>query len=140
MIYAINTATQDLSINENLVFTSAPVSTSCNCNTTLANGGVQLRNPGIYLVEVNADASISGATAGDITIQLQNNGVNITGAEATANSTATTDIVNLKFTALVRVLSNCCAMQSNVPTTLTVVNTGVASTITNSAITVTKVS
>lgn len=61
------------------------------------------------------------------------------GAEATQTSESTTDIAHLSFTTLVRVLPNCCAITNNNPLTLTVVNTGIATTVSNAAMTVVKV-
>lgn len=75
---------------------------------------------------------------GDVTVQLNGNGSAIPGAISTVNSTAATDIGNLSFTAIVRVLPNCCAIQSNSPLTLTVENTGVEATYSNAAITITR--
>lgn len=66
----------------------------------------------------------------------QPNGNVYAGAEATQTSESTTDVANLSFTALIRVLPNCCAIDDNLPTTLTLVNTGIAATISNVAMTV----
>lgn len=102
-------------------------------------GSVALQGTGYYLITVNADAANTTATAGNITLQLYTNGVAYAGAEATQTSESTTDIAHLSFTTLVRVLPNCCAITNNNPLTLTVVNTGIAATVSNAAITVVKV-
>ena len=102
------------------------------------NTMINLNRPGYYMVHFNADAVETGA-AGNVKIQMQNNGANVSGAEATAYSGTETDIVNLGFSAIVRVQPNCCAVSSNVPASLTFVNSGVAAVVSNAAVVVTKI-
>ena len=99
---------------------------------------IQLKRPGYYMVHFNASAAATAT--GDVTVQLNGNGSAIPGAISTVNSTAATDIGNLSFTAIVRVLPNCCAVQSNSPLTLTFVNTGVEAAYSNAAVTITRLS
>lgn len=138
MLYTYNNASQTLAQNAPIVFSTNGVAKGCSATHVAGSTAVNLNKPGIYMVQFNADAVESG-TAGNLTAQLQGNGVAITGAESTAYSGATTDIMNLSFTALVKVNPNCCAITTNIPYVLTVQNTGEGATYSNAAITVTKV-
>ena len=139
MLYAYSNTDQTVAINGILTFANNGVNT-CNCVSHAAGtGSVALQGTGYYLITVNADAANTTATAGNITLQLYTNGVAYAGAEATQTSESTTDIAHLSFTTLIRVLPNCCVITNNNPLALTVVNTGIAATVSNAAITVVKV-
>jgi len=97
---------------------------------------ISLNCPGIYDVHFNGDAAESG-TAGDITVQLFVNGVLQPGAEATEDSTATTDIVNMAFETAVCVTPACFACGNSV--SLTFVDTGVGAVFSNIEVVVIKV-
>jgi len=90
-----------------------------------------LNCPGIYKVDFNGDAAESG-TAGDITVQLYVNGVIQPGAEATEDSTATTDIVNMAFGTTVCVPPSCFTCGNSV--SLTFVDTGVGAVFSNAEV------
>ena len=84
-----------------------------------------------YLVSVNA--TFTAPVAGVITLNLQQNGANVTGATArTTITTATTEVRSLSFTAIVRTFNNA-GIDS-----LSVVNAGVAATFSNIAVTAVK--
>lgn len=84
-----------------------------------------------YLVSVNA--TFTAPVAGVVTLSLQQNGTVVTGATAsTTITTATTEVRSLSFTAIVRTFNN------QGIDSLSVVNTGVAATFSNIAITVEK--
>jgi hypothetical protein len=84
-----------------------------------------------YLVSVNA--TFTAPVAGVVRLDLQQNGVNVTGATAsTTITTATTEVHSLSFTAIVRTFSG------NTLDSLTVINSGVAATFSNIAMTVEK--
>lgn len=66
---------------------------------------INLSEPGYYLV--NLSATFTAAMAGNVTLQLQQDGVNIPGATGTETIvTANTEVANIAFNAIVRVL--CC--------------------------------
>ena len=100
------------------------------------SSSISLNCPGIYEVHFNGDAAESG-TAGDITVQLFVNGVLQPGAEATEDSTATTDIVNMAFTTLVCVTPSICECGNSV--SLTFVDTGVGAVFSNVEVVVEKI-
>lgn len=139
MLYTYSNTAQTPAINGVLTFANNAIST-CSCvSHSAGSGSVALQGTGYYLVSVNATVANTTATSGDITLQLYVNGVAYPGATGTKTSTATTDSGTISFTTLVRVLPNCCAITSNNPLTLTVVNTGIASSVSNAAMTVVKV-
>lgn len=84
-----------------------------------------------YLVAVTA--TFTAPVAGVVTLNLQQNGTNVTGATAsTTITTATTEVRSLSFNAIVRTFNNTGF------DTLTVLNTGVAATFSNIDVIVTK--
>ena len=136
MLYTYSNTDQTVAVNGVVALGNNGVST-CGCISHAAGtGSVSLQRAGYYRITVNADAANTTATAGNITLQLYSNGTAYAGAEATQTSESTTDVANLSFTALIRVLPNCCAIDDTLPTTLTLVNTGIAATISNVAMTV----
>lgn len=77
-----------------------------------------------YLVTVNA--TFTAPVAGVVTLNLQQNGSNVTGATAsTTITTATTEVRSLSFQAIVRTF-NTIGLD-----TLSIVNSGVAATFSN---------
>ncbi len=136
MLYTYSITAQTAAPNSNLNFNVNSVLTGCTVSHSAGTPSIQLRRPGYYMVHFNASAA--AATAGDVTVQLNGNGSAIPGATSTINSAAATDIGSLSFTAIVQVLPNCCAIQSNSPLTLTVENIGVEATYSNAAITITR--
>ena len=136
MLYTYSITAQTAASDSNLNFNVNSVLTGCTVSHSAGTSSIQLKRPGYYMVHFNASAAATAT--GDITVQLNGNGSAIPGAISTINSTAATDIGNLSFTAIVQVLPNCCAIQSNSPLTLTVENTGVEATYSNAAITITR--
>lgn len=110
---------------------------------TVINSGtrtIQFNKGGIYKVDVNATGVSTTATTGEITIQLMQNGVLSPAAissETVANATASHA---LSFSTLVQVPNdncNCCC--KSMPTIITIMNQGVATTFSNINVVVTKV-
>ena len=92
-----------------------------------SNDSIVLGTPGYYHVSVSVTFTAPGA--GDVKISLLQNGSPVQGATAsTTITTATTEVRNVSFDAVVRV--PCCGS----PAILTVVNDGVAITSSNIAI------
>ena len=135
MLYTYSITAQTAVPNSNLNFNVNSVLTGCTVSHSAGTPSIQLRRPGYYMVHFNASAA--AVATGDVTVQLNGNGSAIPGATSTINSAAT-DIGSLSFTAIVQVLPNCCAIQSNSPLTLTVENIGVEATYSNAAITITR--
>lgn len=129
-IYAVNTTSASVVANGTL-----PLSTIVRrygCAANLTGNAVTLSEPGYYLV--NVEATFTAPVAGVVTLALQDDGVAVQGATAsTTITTATTEVRSLAFTAIVRVFCN------STPDALTIVNTGVAATFSNIAISVVKI-
>lgn len=133
MISSYNITSQEVAINGLLTFTTDRILTGC---TATRNGQTfQLNKPGYYYVTFNADGAATTAV-GDIVVVLQNNGVAVPGAIATFTTTAADDATNLAFSTIIRVPPSCCAVDNTA--SLTLVNTGVATTYTNVNINITK--
>lgn len=91
---------------------------------------------GVYRVTLSASGAISGTTTGDILLQLAKNGVLQPQSETETSSTATTDVEAMSFDTFVQVPednSPCCA---KTPTTIQILNNGVAALFTNIDITI----
>jgi len=89
-----------------------------------SNDSVVLGAPGYYHVSVNA--TFTAPAAGDVTFELRQDNLPVSGGTAsTTITTAETEVRSLSFEAIIRV--PCCAA----PVTLSVVNTGVAITTSN---------
>ena len=137
MLYIYNTNPQTVAADADISFATTGIQTGCTAVRN-ANNGATITRPGFYMVHFNADGAAS-ATAGNVTAQLAVNGIDVAGAEATASSTAATDVVNIGFTAIVSVPTNACCNTSNVPAVVTVRNAGVAAAYSNAALTITKI-
>lgn len=133
-----NTA-QTTNANAVITFNNNAISACRFVNHSAGSGTISLTGAGYYLVIFNADAAITDSTAGNITAQLYLNGTAYPGATATTYSSATTDIGNISFATLVRVLPNCCAISSNLPQNITINNTGLAANYSNASLTVYRV-
>lgn len=109
-------------------------------STFTFNGtSLSLNKSGIY--HVTATAIVSAPVAGDVTLSLSSNGIAIPGAIATETiTTADTEFRTLIIDTYILVDDNCVLGTSSTSTqNLTLVNTGVASTITNVVVNVDKV-
>lgn len=94
-----------------------------------SNDSIILNAPGYYKVSVTA--TLTAPAAGDVTIVLKQNGLDVQGATAsTTITTADTEIGNVSFDTIIRV--TCGAA----PAILTLVNTGIEITTSNIAIAV----
>lgn len=83
---------------------------------------------------VNVTVTFTAPAAGTVTVALQQNGAAVVGgAASTTVSTATTEVRSLSFAAIVRTFNS-----QNIVDTLTLLNSGVAITVTNAAMTVVK--
>ena len=133
MISSYNTNSQAVATGDSLTFTTDRILTGC---TATRNGQTfQLNKPGYYYVTFNAVAAAT-TTVGELTVELQNNGVVVPGAEASYTTTAAGDNSNYAFSTIIRVPPSCCAVDNTAR--LTVVNIGVDATYANVNINITK--
>lgn len=90
---------------------------------------------GVYRVDVNASATVAGATAGTVDLQLALDGIPVSYAVAQASSSGVADIVNLNINTYIRVPCNecgCCCNRHQ----LSVLNNGVATNFANITVSV----
>ena len=99
-------------------------------NIDLSGTAINICGRGYYDVDISVTANAT--TAGTVTVTLFKDGVAVPGATASATASAAGDAVNLSIEALVREM--CCDSTS----TLTLVLTGAAATVTNVAAVVEK--
>ena len=133
MISSYNITSQAISTNGILAFTTDRILTGCTA--TRSGATFQLNKPGYYYVTFNADAAAT-ETLGVLSMQLQNNGVAVPGAEASSTTTVAGNISNYAFSTIIRVPPSCCAIDNTA--SLTVVNTGIDATYSNVNINITK--
>ena len=129
-----NATSQDVAINGLVNLGNITRSTTSGCNGEkfydFTNGGNTLNlRCGIYLVEV--ETVFSGQDAGVATFTIQENNIATTGTASETITTANTEIRSVSFSKIVRVLPN-------TKTSITVIDTGIATTITNFVIKVLK--
>ena len=98
---------------------------------TLNGTGITIMEKGYYDVDVSVTAAPTAA--GTVIVTLYKDGVAVPGATASATAAAAGDPVNLSISALIRHCSACSG------TTLTLVLTGAAASVTNVAVTVERI-
>lgn len=130
-IYVATTASSSVVANATL-----PLSTTVRrrgSDINLSGNSVAITDCGSNYYLVSVTATFTAPVAGVITLNLQQNGTNVTGATAsTTITTATTEVRSLSFTAIVRTFNN------QGIDSLSVLNAGVAATFSNVALVVEK--
>lgn len=100
---------QILAADEYVSYVVNNILDGCSIAHETGSETVKLLKRGLYQVSFNAD--VVPTAAGDIALQLVNNGGDIGGAVATVTGAAG-DTYNLAFTALVKVKPSCCAVDN----------------------------
>ena len=126
-LYTVNTSTQSVAVGGTIALGSAVRRFGCGAN--LNGNGINLTAAGYYAVDVSVTAQPTAA--GTVTVSLYSNGVAVPGATASVTAAAG-DAAVLSFPAMIRILCDGNA------STLTLVLSGEASTVTNVATVVTK--
>ena len=121
-LYSLNI---EVDSNSSIPFNTADLAKGCTAIQT-APATVQFNKSGVYMVECSG--SVTATTPGDVSIQLAKNGVLQPGSISSATAAADS-ITPLAFTSLVQVSqnNNPCNCTIN-PTTIQLINTGVAGT------------
>lgn len=127
MLYAANTATQNVA--ENSVINFGNVVRKFGCSTYLSGGNGVVRGQGYYTIDINI--TLTTATASTVGISLYKDGVVISGAEVAVTTTAS-DTVAISIPAAIRQLCDC-------ESTITAVLSGTGAVIDNAAILIEKV-
>ena len=131
-------------MNNSLIYLATPSASSVSAGGVLplttivrrrgssiqqSNDSIVLGSPGYYHVSVSA--TFTAPAAGDISLSLRQDGVQVQGGTAsTTITTATTEVRSLSFDSIVRV--PCCGS----PVTLSVVNSGLAINTSNISVAV----
>lgn len=138
MVYAFTNTTQDVASNAAVTFNTSGV--QAGETTYLSNGTVNIRVPGLYLINFNAD--VTSSVVGNAEFQLTLNGSAVAGAVARTSIDVASDVRNVGFSAVVRIPFNCgCNSYCTAnPYVIGITSSGIATTLLNTAITVTKVS
>lgn len=97
---------------------------------------IQISCPGYYLINFNAEGSITGET-GAFTVQLFNNGIAVPGANSTSGSTSTTNVETIGFSKIIQVKPSCCSINNTA--NLTFVNSGASSVYTTANLNISKI-
>lgn len=137
MIDSYSNTSQAIAVDTAIPFAINNICTGRTATHTAGSTTFSLNKPGFYYVTFNGTAAITDATAGDITVQLFNNGKAVPGAITSSASSAATDIQSLSFSKLIQVHPSCCAINNT--TNLTFNNIGLAATFTNVNVVITKV-
>lgn len=128
-IYTNNSTAQTLAVGETIALGN--VIRRFGCNLGISAFGITLMGNGYYKVDANIVALPTAA--GTVTAQLYVDGMAVTGASATAETTAATQEVTLPISALIRV-QNCCNRDS----ALSIVLSGAAGVVSNVSVVVEK--
>nr|DAD84127.1 MAG TPA: hypothetical protein [Podoviridae sp. ctoqT5]DAK01890.1 MAG TPA: hypothetical protein [Caudoviricetes sp.] len=124
-ITTATTVAANTDIPLNLVFNT-------NCRTGMNGNRIKINSCGAY--DIEALFNITGVAAGDISLQMFNNGVAIPDAVVGATSAATTNQISLNLTDIIRALRN------NIGTDIALsFRLSAAATINNAIVTVEKI-
>lgn len=126
-IYTANTSAQTVAVND--IIPVGTTSRRFGCNIRQDGNTITLTGPGYYLV--NASATVAPTAAGTVSVTGQKDGVAVIGATAADTTTAAAESANLSLGFIVRNVS--CGSSI-----LSFVLGGAESTVTNLAVTVTK--
>ena len=132
-IYTANTSASTITLTPQQPTASIPIGTTIRrfgCNIRQNGSGISLQGEGYY--DINSSVTVTAATAGNYTIKLTADGVEIPGALQTVTS-ASGSVIAFNVPALLRV--SCCKAASTItlqistsatlPVTVTVNNVGV---------------
>ena len=136
MIYSYSNTPQDLTANENLVFTIDEIRTGCTVTHAAGTPTFVFNKPGYYFVTFNGVASATAAATDPIVVEMYNGTTAIPGALTSELSAAVNAPVSLAMSTIIQVRPNCPAIDNTV--NLTVKNVGIEANYTNAAITITK--
>lgn len=122
LVYAVNSTTQNVGLNETISFGSPVRRCGCNCN--VVDGTTVISGAGYYTIFVNL--TFTGTDTGTASIALYKDGAQIPGA-IVSRTTATSTTYCASFMAVVK--TTCCR-----ETPITAIVTGVPITVTNAAV------
>ena len=133
MINSYSNISQSVAADSTINFDITKILTGCTVIHADGTPTFTLTKPGYYIVSF--DGVVTGTTAGIVTVELLNGNTPVPGAVA-STTIATDEVATLNFSTIVRVLPSCPSIDNT--TKLTIVNSGVDATFTNSNINITK--
>ena len=101
---AVTTADQTVTAGGVVNFATNNLLTGTSIQHVAGASAVTIPNSGLY--QVTFDADVLPSEAGGVTIQLYNNNVAVSGAQASFTGAATS-LVHISFTTLIKVLQSC---------------------------------
>jgi hypothetical protein len=134
MISTFNSTTQTVDVGGAYVFDTNRIVTGCTVGHVPGTSALVLNKPGYYYITFNT--TFTTATTGDATVELQNGGIAVPGANATETVTTAGDTKSISFTTIVKVLPSCPAIDNT--TTLTFVATSIALDASTASVSITK--
>ena len=134
MISTFNSTTQTVDVGGAYVFDTNRIVTGCTVGHIPGTSALILNKPGYYYITFNT--TFTTATTGDATVELQNGGISVPGANATETVTTAGDTKSISFTTIVKVLPSCPAIDNT--TTLTFVATSIALDASTASVSITK--
>ena len=122
-------------VNGLLPLESNYLSVGCAISHNPGSTTIQIKKPGFYLINFDAEGSTAGET-GSFTVQMNRNGVAVPGATSTSGATSTTNIETIGFSKVIQVRPSCQAVDNTA--NITFVNTGASSLYTTINVSVIK--
>ena len=132
-IYTANTSASTITLTAQQPSSTIPIGTTIRrfgCNIKQNGSGISLQGEGYY--DINSSVTVTAETAGDYTVKIFSDGVEIPGALQTVTAAAA-DVISFNIPALLRL--SCCKSASTItlqisttatlPMTVTVNNVGV---------------
>lgn len=113
-----------LSTNESVPFNVTDIDTMCKIKHTSGTPTIEINKHGYYQITFSSFGYNTGAVvegtdySGTYSFQLNNKGVQVANAIASASSTADTDIVNVGFSVIVHVPPSCVVVDNNASLTV----------------------
>lgn len=98
LIQTVNQSTQI--VDENSIIALGSVQRRYGCNLRLSGNGIEVVGEGYYKIDCNVTAEPTAA--GDVSVAIYNNGVQIPGAIATFTTTAADQAVTLPIQTTIR--------------------------------------
>lgn len=102
LIQVANQSTQAVAVNSIIGLGSTQRRYGCNCR--LSGNGIEVNGEGYY--KVDASVSVAPTAAGNVTVALYNNGVQVPGAIAYDSVSTAANPTNLSIVATIR--QGCC--------------------------------
>ena len=134
MISSYDSTTQTVAVGAAYEFDTNRIVTGCTVGHVPGTSAFKLNKPGYYYVTFIT--TFTTTAAGNVTVELRNGGEVVPGATGTTTITTVGDIASIAFTAIVKVLPSCCAVDNTA--TLTFVVEGTAVTASTASVNITK--